>query len=111
MSQSSNSGDNLGQFDGSKNSLSGLLEKIDEDAIKQNLSSKSSDDNNYILQSISGEGTSPRLADELLATFDDVIKVPTHKTTTMANFYYKKSKSTENLDDLNSSQQSLASNE
>jgi hypothetical protein len=59
------------------------------------------------------DDTTPRIVDDLIpkTTFDEVLKVPTHKTTTMANFYYKKSKSSDNLDDQARSTNSLGSNE
>ena len=111
VSQNSpNSADGLNQHnDSSKNSLSGILEKEMDDENK-NIVSSTDDYNNMFSLS---DDTSPRIVDDLIpkTTFDEVLKVPTHKTTTMANFYYKKSKSSDNLDDQARSTNSLGSNE
>ena len=109
---SQNSADAIVQLsNSSKNSLSGYLENMIDDQNKANFAASSADDYNN-LQSLSDEA-SPRLIDELLpkATFEDVLKVPTHKTTTMANFYYKKSKSTDQLDEQASNSSLGSSNE
>jgi hypothetical protein len=112
QNSNNNSADALVQLsNSSKNSLSGYLENMIDDENKGNIASSSGDDYNNI-HSLSDEA-SPRLIDELLpkATFEDVLKVPTHKTTTMANFYYKKSKSSDQLDEQASNASLGSSNE